>query len=375
MDSVIPKAAEVDTVLATALRSERAEWPAGWSSNASAAVLERIAYHGVAGLLSAKADPLSRWPDAVRAEIHEHALGQSMWELRHKIVLGELLERLSESGTVVLLKGTAVAYDLYDNPAVRSRGDTDLLVTNAEREAARKILTESGFVRDNEDHDLPEALRSQEIWTLRSDDGTNHSIDLHWQPLNAPALEQHLSFGEMAAGALPLRRLCSVARAPSRSMMLLHACLHRGLHDCAPYFVGSRTYFGGNRLIWLYDLLLLGRTMSDLDWRFFCRMAVDKRVADVCLDGLNAAEIRLGPFCPSFMKEELGSAVSGTYFRSGQFGRALQDVFAVPGLQRKWQYLWARSLPTAEFMRAKYPEMASRALPILYARRLVELVR
>jgi hypothetical protein len=162
---------------------------------------------------------------------------------------------------------------------------------------------------------------------------------------------------------------------PARAIMLLHACLHRGLHDCAPYFVGERTYFGGNRLIWLYDLVLLGRAMSDTEWRGFCRMTVDKRVSDVCLDGLAAAEARFGSFCPDFVRDELGPAKSGSYFRSGQFGRALQDVFAVPGIQRKWQYLWARSVPTREFMRAKYPDMQKRSLAALYARRFVELVR
>jgi putative nucleotidyltransferase-like protein len=299
-----------------------------------------------------------------------------MWELRHRIVLGEVLERLPADGiSALLLKGSAIAYDLYDSPAIRERGDTDLLVAKGSREAARKVLADCEFARSLEGQDLPDTLRSQEVWTLTSDDGTSHSIDLHWQPLNAPALDRQLSFGEMTRSARALPRLSEAAKAPSRTVMLLHACLHRGLHECAPYFVGGETYYGGNRLIWLYDLVLLGRAMTDADWRDFCQMAVDKRVADICVEGLSAAESRLGRFCPPFVHEELGSAKSGFYFRSGQFGRALRDMFAVPGVQPKWQYLWARSVPTREFMRAKYPEMASRSLPALYMRRVLELVR
>jgi hypothetical protein len=376
MDSLIPATVEIDTFLATMLRAEPAKWPAVWDKAVGSPVLERISYHGIAGLLSANSAALSSWPEELRAEIRDDALGASMWELRHKVVLGELLERLATDGVgALLLKGTAVAYDVYDNPAVRLRGDTDLLVARPDRDAARKVLSDLGFVRTIEDQELPDALRSQEIWTLASNDGTNHSIDLHWQALNAPALERCLTFDELAAGARPLPRLSGTARAPSRPTMLLHACLHRGLHDCSPYFIGNRTYFGGNRLIWLYDLLLLGRAMSDAEWRSFCGMAVDKRVADVCLAGLSAAEGSLGNFCPAFVRNELARAASGPYFRSGQFGRALQDVLAVPGLQRKWQYLRARSLPNAEFMRAKYPEMAERSLSALYLRRFAELVR
>lgn len=375
MDAVIPKSTEMDSFLARALRGDLAGWPADWDNDGiREAVLGRVAYHGIAGLLSGANRPINDWPAPLYEKIRGYVLAQSMWELRHKAVLGELLQSLAADGiSALLLKGTAVAYDVYDNPAVRERGDTDLLVEKDSREAARRVLAARGFARENPE--LPDALRSQEIWVIRSDDGTSHSIDLHWQPLNAPALDRHLSFEEMAGEARPLPRLSEAARAPSRPMMLFHACLHRALHDCAPYFVGSKTYFGGNRLIWLYDLALLGKALSDAEWRAFCRMAAGKRVASVCLEGLSQAESSLGSFCPAFVRDDLRNADSGSYFRSGQFGRALQDVFAVPGLQRKWQYFWARSMPTAEFMRGKYPEMANRPLPALYVRRLVELVR
>lgn len=377
MDAVTPRRAQIDSILAAALRNQSAAWPPDWTDDAVVEeALARIAYHGVAGLLTESADLLSGWPVSIREKIREQSLARSMWELRHKIVLGGVLTGLSTSGiTSLLLKGSALAYDLYRNPAARERGDTDLLVDKQDRHAARRVLAICAFEREVETQELPDALRSQEIWTFTSDDGTSHSIDLHWQPLNAPALDRHLTFGEMTAGVRPLQRLSEAARVPSRPMMLLHACLHRGLHDCAPYFVGRETYFGGNRLIWLHDLVLLGRAMSDDDWNDFCRMAVDKRVADVCADGLSAAEFRLGCFCPAFVRDELGSGEAGAYFRSGQFGRAMRDMLAVPGWQRKCEYLWARSLPTLGFMRAKYPEMSARPLSALYLRRFVELLR
>lgn len=377
MDAVTPGPAEIDSFLSAALRSQPAAWPSDWKNDL---VLEsawaRIAYHGVAGLLSRSADTLNRWPDSIRVKLREQSLARSMWELRHQVVLREILTSLSARGIAsLLLKGSALAYDLYADPAVRERGDTDLLIEKGSRRATREFLASSGFISEAEGQNLPEAVRSQEIWTFRSTDGTSHSIDLHWQPLNAPALDQLLNFGQMTARARPLQRLSETARAPSRPMMLLHACLHRGLHDCAPYFVGGETYFGGNRLIWLYDFVLLGRAMSHEDWNDFSEMAVNKRIADVCLDGLGAAESRLGSFCPAFVRDELSSTTTSTYFRSGQLGRAVRDMLAVPGWQRKWQYLRARSLPTPQFMRAKYPDMAARPMSALYIRRFIELVR
>ena len=377
MDVVIPPLAEIDTLLTAALIGRHAAWPANWNGdNPSEAVLERIAYHGIGALLNRGDAALEHWPAAVRDSIREQALARSMWELRHALVIRALLDRMAAAGIpCLLLKGTAVAYDLYENPAERERGDTDLLVPKDKRDAARNLLMESGFRRAIEDQDLPETLRSQEPWSFTSQDGFEHSLDLHWQPLNAPALHHLLAFSEMATESRPLPRLSDTAMAPTRAVMLLHACLHRGMHDCAPYFVGERTYFGGNRLIWIYDIALLGGALSDREWRLFSRMATEKRLADVCLEGLDEAQNSLGAIPPSFVRDELARARSGGYFRSGQLGRALLDFWATPGARRKWEYLWARALPSTEFIRAKYPDMRGSPLPLLYLRRIAELVR
>jgi hypothetical protein len=359
-------------LLAAALRGEAGRSPEATASDA----LERIDYHGIAGLLAERADKLRDWPSAIVDAIRERALSQSMWELRHRLIVGQLLERMAAAGVVaLLLKGTALAYDVYDRPASRRRGDTDLLVAPDGRASARKILHDCGFNRELEEQDMPEALRSQEGWTCNSQDGTSHSIDLHWQPLNTPALGRTLKFEEMTSESRHLPKLCEAALAPSRPLLLFHACLHRGLHNCSPYFVGGRTYFGGNRLIWLDDLVLLGKALSDAEWSHFSRIAVDKRMGDVCLEGLEAAESRFGRFVPPIVRHELSAAPPGSYFRSGQFGRAILDACAVPGVGRKWRYAWARSLPSAGFIRAKYDDMADRPLAALYVRRFAELLR
>jgi hypothetical protein len=368
---------EIDTFLATSLRDPDSIWPGSWpASKDSDHLLERIDYHGIAGLLCDKAAVLSQWPSQVMDAIRERALAQSMWELRHKLVLRELFDRFASAGIrALLLKGTAIAYDLYDSPASRARGDTDLLIGKDSIVPARAVLEECGFGLDQGGQDLSEKLRLQEIWLFTSEDGTRHSIDLHWQPLNTPALERILIFAEVAADSRNLPRLSDTAVAPSRPTLLFHTCLHRGLHDCSPFFVGGRTYFGGNRLIWLYDIALLSRALSDDEWHTFECTAVDKQMSGICLQGLIAAEERLGPVFPSFVREALSRARSGRYFRSGQFGRAVLDMWATRGVRRKWDYFRARSLPSPDFIRAKYPDMDERSLPALYLRRFVELLR
>ncbi|GAA4716705.1 hypothetical protein GCM10023325_11540 [Sphingomonas lutea] len=146
------------------------------------------------------------------------------------------------------------------------------------------------------------------------------------------------------------------------------------MHDCAPYFVGGETYYGGNRLIWLWDIALIGRSISEIEWREFCRLAQSKQVARICRDGLVAASDRVGPVAPEWVESALMSK-SSRYFSGGQLRRAWLDWWAVRGIGRKLRYLTARAFPSAGFMRAKYRALEHRPLPSLYLRRLAELAR
>ena len=84
--------------------------------------IERALYHGLAGILVNRPRAILGWPAAVIDRLRQQALGQGMWELRHKLVVVALIEALAQAGvSAILLKGTALAYDLYADPAERCR--------------------------------------------------------------------------------------------------------------------------------------------------------------------------------------------------------------------------------------------------------------
>jgi hypothetical protein len=365
---------KLDQFLAAALIGQ----PAPTSHDATArpdTLVERIAYHGIAGLLT-NGTELQGWTPELVEQCRSIAVAQSMWELRHAAVLKDLLAAFHDARLpALLLKGTAIAYDLYANPAERARGDSDLLIHDRDLDRARSLLQEAGFDPPGDGAFLPPSLRSQESWFFEAGDGSRHCVDLHWRPLNSPALDVLFTTDEWFQGARSLRRLASPALAPSRPLMLLHACLHRSMHDCSPYQVGAETYFGGDRLIWLYDIWLLCSVFSDDEWCRFCGFVQKKGVANACVDGLEAAATHLGLVVPAWVREALRAAPSSAYFGGGQLRRAVLDWKATPGIGRKWRYLHSRMLPDRRFMRAKYPKLASAPLPILYARRFVELLR
>lgn len=372
---------KIDQLLASALRGEAATWPPDWSgANQSARVVERIAYHGIAGLIANQAQKLGDWPATVLTPVREQGIALAMWELRHKAVLGPLLAALNEEKILaLLLKGTALAYDLYPSPATRARGDSDLLVAPADLGAVRSILTRLGYRCKPLDEAVADDLTLQEVWSLTWEGGTEHHIDLHWQLLNAPALRGVLEFSDCSARSIALPQLSPDALAMGHVLTLLHTCVHRAMHITSPYFVDGITYYGGDRLIWSNDISLLARSLSDTDWRHFSALAGTQGVARVCLNGLETARCSLGTKIPDWVCDELSALgperASAYLLDSRQMGRAWKDLLAIRGWRRKVAYVAARALPSPAFVRGKYPKMSHMPLGLLYARRMVDLIR
>ena len=226
---------------------------------------------------------------------------------------------------------------------------------------------------------ISDDLALQEIWTIRPGDGAEHDIDLHWQLLNAPALRGVLEFADCSTEPITLPRLCSDALSMNRVLTLIHTCVHRAMHFTSPYFVDGETYYGGDRLIWVMDIHLLASSLSEPDWRRFAEMASTQGVAAVCLDGLKTSRRLLATEIPGWVIDELGTAENETasayLLNSQQMGRAWKDMVAMRGWRRKLAYMSSRILPSPSFVRAKYPKMARMPLGLLYARRMVDLVR
>lgn len=385
ISAVVPPASQdafIDELLAAVLRGEASAWPVAWADQGTVGrVADRAIYHGIAALLIERSGALTGWPDAVKTPLMDQARGQAMWEMRHRIVISGLLASLKSEGIdAVVLKGTALAYDLYANPATRARGDTDLLIERANLVPARQILEALEFKRVTLGEGPFGDIHLQEVWRRDCSDGMAHDIDLHWQTMNAPALEGLLSFADCIADPLALPRLCEAASTMDRGAMLLHLCLHRAAHVTNPYYVDGIAYYGGDRLIWAQDIHLVAGALANSGWAAFCQAAECGGVAGLCLDTLKLVRTRLGTAIPGFVLEQLAAAPQASratnyMLNSGRLEQTLSDIRALPGLRRKLAYAGARILPSGAFMRAKYPGLDSYPLPLLYLWRVAQWLR
>ncbi|WP_176556330.1 nucleotidyltransferase family protein [Rubellimicrobium rubrum] len=341
-------------------------------------VVRRALYHGVAGCLTGTVEG---WPSEAAEALRRAAMAQAMWEMRHRLVLSNLLSVMAASEVrVLVLKGSALAYDLYEPSAARARGDSDILIAPADRDTARRVLAAQGFAHFYDDPTGDEAVRLQETWTKQTPDGLVHDVDLHWQALNSPLLAHALQFDAVWARRHPLPRLCQAAFGLPRDGALLLACAHRAQHIVNPYYVDGQVHYSGDRLIWLRDIDLLARVIEPAEWQDFEAAAAKAGLARVALDGLAIAARQLGTPVPAGTVGRLSAAPQDTpetryLLGSHQAGRALRDLRAVPGLGRKIGFLWGRLVPPASFMRAKYPDRSKEPLPVLHLRRIAAFLR
>jgi hypothetical protein len=357
------------------------QWPAKEIySDYGLMVINRVLYHGVAGLLNKSSMALAHWPGSVIDAIHQQAIGQGMWELRHKSVLVHLLKAFNDQAIrPIILKGTAIAYDLYDQPSGRQRGDSDILIYAHDLGKARSILRSLGFKQELSLNDDADPMSLQEGWDFEAGDGSRHTIDLHWNVMKSFALEYLFTYDESIQSVRYLPRLYEYAQSLSLVHSLLYSCAHRARHVGIPYYVNGVANVGNERVIWAYDIDLYAKALLPSEWHAFCTLAHEKGIARICLDGLQYASRCLETQFPDSVKASLMAGPAETEVwryinEQNTMKLAFMDLLAVPGLRNKLRIIFKKLFPPAAFMRYKYKNMNHRSLSVLYCIRFFEFI-
>lgn len=351
--------------------------PTPWDATRDAdAVWSRILFHGVAAQIALTAG--DDWPDAIRAALRQQALAQTMWDMRHAVLMRTLCNHLAEQGVrAAFLKGTALAYSVYDQPALRSRGDSDIVVAPADLPKAREALIAAGFVplvADKGDDEY------QEDWTWSQGNGQTHNLDLHWASFNSPVLARTLPAQRLLDDAVPLPAIGPTAMRVSDPDALLHACLHRMHHAQSPYYIDGMTYYSEDRLIWLLDIDLLVRRLDPAGTASFVAMAQDSGTGNICAHCLQNAHDRLNtPLDPQLMTalRAIPDGAAARILAQDSAGlRALENIRAAGGGMESVRFALRRIFPSRAFMQAKYAQDGTQpSLAVLYLRRIIRFLR
>src|SRR5207245_6745343 len=140
------------------------------------------------------------------------ARGLVATELLRRQETARVIEALAAHDIVpVLLKGTPLAYTVYEEPSLRPRSDTDLLIRREDTDTARRAMAELGHTATN--FSDGELLFRQ--FELRRTDayGVLHAFDFHWRLSTEALFADLLSYDELLREAIPVPRLGDGARA------------------------------------------------------------------------------------------------------------------------------------------------------------------
>jgi hypothetical protein len=348
-------------------------WPSDWTQADSTPIIARIKFHGIALLLANKVAALAGWPLDVVTAVKEEARLQAIWEASHSRAIARLIEALHAAGmTAVLMKGTALAYSAYSDPAIRRRGDTDILLSGVSKRAARSVLTQCGFRPSDE------RGPTQEPWALSARGGFEHEIDIHWRISSTLVVAQALEGLRPESRIMPLPRLSPVACGLGPIDNLILTCVNRVAHEAYGYFVEDDRPVDGDRLIWALDIDLVSRNFDDADWTLLADLAAASGTVGVVRSGLLFAGAQLGTMAPDWVLERLSRPGShepvGDYFGpSSEFEKFKGNLAASGTLGEKMTLLKQQVLKSRRFLREKYPDAAHWPLWALRVRRLTSV--
>nr|WP_255670738.1 nucleotidyltransferase family protein [Cognatishimia sp. F0-27] len=336
-------------------------------------LIDRMVYHGVLGCLVARADAHAVFPTALLAGMQETARGQAFWELGHHAALRRLMGALRDKGIKALaLKGTALAYSVYDRPASRARGDTDLLVVPDDVAAVTEILLTQGY--DAWSSTGGEIRLAEMTFSKQDAHGLDHVIDLHWRPSNHMVLSQRLTREALFDRAVPLDACAEGLLRPHLVDALLMACYHRFDHLGRAIAVSGVEHESDTRLIWLMDVVKIAQRLTDAEWRMLCERALDMGFGSVCHQTLRVARDLLGARIPDPVLDRLGAARPDgpvdRFFAASAGGQLWMNWCAARGAKAKLLFLKQLGFPPEAYMRAHFGQDQRREwLGTLYLRR------
>lgn len=301
----------------------------------------------------------------LQADMRRAVIGEAVREAE----LVDLLQGLHEARVGALLfKGAALAYTCYARPELRPRTDTDVLVGEASRPMADRVLRSLGY--EDVGHFSGDLVSYQAAYVKRRGGVRVHVVDLHWRVANPQAFGDVLPYDEALAAAVPVAPLGSGARTLSPVHALLVACVHRVAH-----------HGGDERLIWLVDIGRLAGKLGNEDWTMFVGLARARQVVRVCRSSLAEAVEGCGARVPETVMTALADATDGREASAAFLNRrrhaavVTQDLLTLPTWRSRVRLLRQHAFPSVSYMRDTYAPGSRLPLFMLYAMRALRGAR
>ncbi|HEY7162753.1 MAG TPA: nucleotidyltransferase family protein, partial [Acidobacteriota bacterium] len=295
----------MEALLKSALQGEIVSWPTARTDELR--FLEFTLQNGIQPLLHyflRQSQSLQKWPEQIHNALESEAKRQIAIDTFRDRNLKDVLESFAEQNIFpLLLKGTPLAYLYYPDSSLRPRCDTDLLIRKEDLEKVEAILKKSGYSRSNSVSG--NFIRHQFLYCKSDLSSVGCDLDIHWKISNPSLFADIFNFDELQSRSIGIARLSEYARTLSPADSLLMACLHRVAH-----------HHNMERLIWLYDIHLLAKDLTQNQFDEFCERAAQKKLMKICWNGLLTAQSWFNTNLPQHQTNNDFVEPSAEYLRS-----------------------------------------------------------
>ena len=337
-----------------------------WMGVVSDSLVAAARQHDVGPLMYRALRDAGAWerqPGEIRDALHQLA-GQAVLldELRVATDRSVIVALAGAGLAPLIFKGAALAHRHYAEPWLRPRVDTDLLFPEREQSDAAAVFEQLGFAlvpRPTGEH------VTHQCTYVRVAHGVRAEYDVHWKIADPKVFADVLSYDELVGDALPVPQLGCAARSISDVHALIIACTHRVAH-----------HFDSERLLFLYDIDLLGRRLEEASWDRVIGLASEKRIRCVCARGLRLAmDVFDTPVPPRVMTalSTVDHEPTATYLRPGlrRVDILRSDLHALGGWRVRARLLREHLLPPPSYLLASYGQTRASLLPVLYTHRIL----
>jgi hypothetical protein len=347
-------------------------WPVGEELSEDV-FFKDVCGQGMAPLLFgrvAAAGNSSEFPAELVARLRAYTMHHAAKEILSEFDVRRVLSGLAGIGVQPLLfKGTPLSHTLYPAPGLRPRCDTDMLVSESDRQQVAEMMTGLGYQILHEGG--AEHISSQMTFSRRDKQGHNYSYDIHWQLSNNNRdFSRAFADDRLFADGIPVPALGQHAITMNHADALIYACFHRAGH-----FSHS-----GDRLVWLYDIHLLCQALNDEQVVRFKQRARELAIIALCVDAITVARSWFGtvllPELESLLDEDAGQEASSMYLESGRNegikNHALLQLKGMADWREKVRFLLQNAFPPVKYMLWRYNTEQKILLPWLYLKRFME---
>ncbi len=316
--------------------------------------------------------PECRPPEPISGEMRQAFLVSCVRSLHMERQLREIIESFQEEGVrVLVLRGPALAFSLYPDPAMRPSSDLDLLVMPEQVVQARGILESLGYRCLARRFETARDFFREECFVHQGNHGNNFPVDLHWVHWELHPFfkgSEEVDIKDLFSRAWKVETQTFAFETLHPVDYLIHSAIHLVM-----------IHKNEMRLSWIYDTALLAQHLQvNNDWETLQERSVAWRARLPLEHCLKMAQVWAGLELPDGFDDfstwpratEDESAVWADTMRHHWVTILLKRSLSNPSLLLKRIPSLLRLLfPHPDIVRFCYPTSSNWLLPISYVRR------